>query len=168
MLTRLAVAVAILTALLLPAFAQTAARVATFRDWSVYAYSGQAGRVCYIATRANRISPAELTRDPEYFMVANWPDRAAANEVSVIMGYPLEPNSTVTIAIDGNETYEFFTGADTAWIRDLAQEEALVAAMRRGTSMTVTGRSRTGVETVDTYSLFGTTAALERAAQECQ
>jgi hypothetical protein len=164
---RLAGAFVILTALLLPAFAQTAARVATFRDWSVYAYSGQAGRVCYIATRASRRTPDGLTRDPEYFMVANWPDRQAANEVSVIMGYPLEPNSTVTVAID-NETYDFFIGADTAWIRDLAQEEALVAAMRRGTSMTVTGRSRTGVETVDTYSLFGTTAALERSAQECR
>ena len=63
---------------------------------------------------------------------------------------------------------EYLNGADTAWIRDLAQEEALVAAMRRGTSMTVTGRSRTGVETTDTYSLFGTTAALERSAEECR
>ena len=167
MRTRLAGAFVILTALLVPAFAQTAARVATFRDWSVYAYSGQAGRVCYIATRASRLTPEGVNRDPEYFMVANWPDRAAANEVSVIMGYPLEPNSTVTVTIDG-AAYEFFAGADTAWIRDLAQEEALVAAMRRGTTMTVTGRSRDGLATTDTYSLFGTTAALERSAQECQ
>ena len=167
MLLRLIGALTILAASAALAVAQTATRVETFQAWSVYSYAGAEGRVCYAATRAQTTLPEGVNRDPEYFMVANWPDRTAANEVSIIMGYPLEVNSTVTVTID-TEVFEFFVGGDAAWIRDLTLEEQLVVAMRRGTTMVVRGRSQRGTDTTDTYSLFGVTAALDRAAQECQ
>jgi hypothetical protein len=167
MLSRLIGAVIILAGSAVFALAQTATRVETFQAWSVYTYAGAEGRVCYTASRAEATLPQGVNRDPEYFMISNWPDRTAANEVSIIMGYPLEVNSTVTVTID-TEVFEFFVGGDAAWIRDLALEEQLVVAMRRGVTMVVRGRSQRGTDTTDTYSLRGVTLALERAALACQ
>ncbi len=171
MLNRIAAALAILVVSATAAFPQASNRVATFQDWSVYAYSGPSGRVCYAAAQPQTTAPAGVNRDPIYFMVANWPGRDATNEVSVIMGYPLEANSSVTVTIDTTENFTLFTRTtpypDTAWIDALDQEAELMVAMRRGITMVVRGRSARGTDTTDTYSLRGISAALDRAAQEC-
>lgn len=168
MLRRLLAAFAILVVTTGFASAQTSTRVATMQDWSVYSYSGPDGRVCYAASQPTQMLPAGVNRDPSFFMVANWPNRNAANETNIIMGYPLEANSTVTVTINTGESFTFFTGQDAAWLRDIAQEGQLIAAMRAGLSMTVRGRSARGTDTTDTYSLRGVTAAIERAATECR
>ncbi len=172
-INRIAAAFVILIASAVAVSAQNLARAAAFQDWSVYAYDGPGGRICYAASQATTKLPAGVNRDEEYFMVATWPDQAPTavlNEPSIIMGYPLELNAPVTVTI-GTEVFTFFTRepwADTAWIRDIGQQQALIAAMRRGVTMTVSGRSQRGTETTDTYSLRGITAALDRTAQECR
>ncbi len=167
MLNRIAAAFAILAISATAALAQASNRVATFQDWSVYAYNGPSGRVCYAASQPRSMAPVGVNRDPVFFMVANWPDRNATNELSIIMGYPLEANSAVTVTIDTTENFTLFTQNDAAWIRELDLEAQLIVAMRRGIDMTVRGRSARGTDTTDTYSLRGISAALDRAAQEC-
>jgi hypothetical protein len=141
--------------------------VATFQDWSVYSYSGPAGRVCYAATQPTQTLPTGVNRDPIFFLLSIWPEREIIEEANIIMGYPLEVNSTVTVTIDNNQVFNFFVRDDAAWIRDLEQEQALVVAIRRGITMVVRGRSQRGTDTTDTYSLRGATAALQRAGTEC-
>jgi hypothetical protein len=46
-------------------------------------------------------------------------------------------------------------------------ESALVTALKNGANLTVTGTSKRGTVTTDTYSLIGITAALGRMAMEC-
>ena len=46
-------------------------------------------------------------------------------------------------------------------------EKRLVEAMKKGSLMTVQGRSSRGTLTTDKYSLSGISAALDRIAQEC-
>jgi len=167
MLNRIAAAFVILAVSATGAFAQASNRIATFQDWSVYAYSGPSGRVCYAATQPRTMAPVGVNRDPVFFMVANWPNRAARNEVSVIMGYPLEANSSVTVTVGTTENFTLFTQNDAAWIREVDIESQLIVAMRRGIDMVVRGRSARGTDTTDTYSLRGISAALDRAAQEC-
>ncbi|MGV8840845.1 MAG: invasion associated locus B family protein [Bauldia sp.] len=167
MLNRIVAALVILAASATAAFPQASNRVATFQDWSVYVYSGPSGRVCYAATQPRTMAPVGVNRDPVFFMVANWPDRNAANEVSIIMGYPLEANSSVTVTIDADENFVLFTRDDAAWISDLATEAQLIVSMRRGIEMVVRGRSARGTDTTDNYSLRGISAALDRAVQEC-
>lgn len=168
MLNRIAAAFAVLVLTATAAYPQASNRVATFQDWSVYVYSGPSGRVCYAATQPRTMAPVGVNRDPVFFMVANWPDRGATNEVSVIMGYPLEAASSVTVTIDTTENFTLFTQNDAAWIRELDIEAQLIVAMRRGIDMVVRGRSARGTDTTDTYSLRGISAALDRAAQECR
>jgi hypothetical protein len=146
--------------------AQTPNRVGTFRDWSAYAYSDSRGKVCYAATQPKSQAPQGLNRDPAYFMVTARPSENVRNEVSVIIGYPFREGSKVTVNVDG-ETFSMFTKDDGAWIENAAQETALLAAMKKGRSMTVAGTSRRGTNTTDTYSLSGISASLDALAKSC-
>lgn len=169
MLRRLATAFAMVVLVAAPAVAQQepAQRVETIQDWAVYTANTSAGKICFAASQPIDTEPTEVNRDAIYFMLTNYPLRGAANEASIIIGYPFEVDSIATLTIDGDETFEFFTRDDGAWLRDLSQETALVVAMQRGLQMVVRGRSQRGTNTVDTYSLRGVTAAINRAAAEC-
>ena len=107
-----------------------------------------------------------MTRDPIYFFVTSRPAQDVSNEVSIIMGYPLAPESKPSATIDGTN-FELFAKNDSAWVANAAEEQRLVAAMRAGVDMTIKGTSSRGTNTTDTYSLSGVTAALGRIAQEC-
>ena len=93
-------------------------------------------------------------------LITSIPARNIATEASTIIGYPFQESSKVTVNVDG-QVFMMFANADAAWIEVPANEPALIDAMRRGSTMTVEGRSRRGTVTMDTYSLRGVTAALE-------
>jgi invasion protein IalB len=146
--------------------AQTPNRVGTFKDWSAYAYSDSRGKVCYAASQPKSQQPQGLNRDPAYFMVTARPSENVRSEVSVIIGYPFKEGSKVTVDIDG-EKFSLFTKDDGAWIENAAQETALIAAMKKGRSMSVSGTSRRGTNTTDSYSLSGISASLDALAKSC-
>lgn len=169
MLKRFASAIAFLIATAGTATAQQAAAelVEAYQDWTVYTANTTSGLICYVASQPVDTEPTEVNRDAIYFMLTNYPLRGASNEASIIIGYPFEIDSAVTVTIDNDESFQFFTIDDGAWLRDLGREQELVVAMQRGIEMVVRGRSQRGTDTTDTYSLRGVTAALNRSAQEC-
>ena len=57
-----------------------------------------------------------------------------------------------------------FSQGNNAWMSDINKEPELVAAMRSGRSMKVSGVSTRGTQTSYTYSLSGVTAALKEVA----
>ena len=73
----------------------------------------------------------------------------------------------MTVEIDGAGSFTMFTDKDSAWIENPTQETALIAAMQKGSKMTVVGKSRRGTVTTDSYSLSGISAALDAMAKEC-
>ena len=147
--------------------AGTAERVATFNDWSVYVANSANGRVCFAVSQPQDTEPTGVNRGGIYFMLSTWPSRGVHNEASIVIGYPFAEQSTVTVAIDTGDNFTFFTVNEGAWLSNLDQENELVVAMQRGIQMTVRGTSQRGTETIDTYSLRGVTAALNRVGQEC-
>lgn len=169
MLKRIIVSILVLFAATTTAPAQVdlAGHVQTHQAWSVFVADTAAGRICFMTSQPENTDPTGVNRDAIYFMLANWPLRGATNEASIIIGYPFEVGSTVSVVIDNDETFEFFTIDDAAWLSDLGQETDLVVAMQRGITMVVRGRSQRGTDTTDTYSLRGVTDAINRAAQEC-
>lgn len=171
MLKRFASALIILVAGASIANAQSAAgtaeRVATYNDWSVYVANSANGRVCFAVSQPQNTEPTGVNRGGIYFMLSTWPSRGVHNEASVVIGYPFAEQSTVSVTIDQDESFDFFTIDDGAWLSNLDQENDLVVAMQRGLQMTIQGQSQRGTETTDTYSLRGVTAALNRVGQEC-
>lgn len=141
----------------------------TFGAWAAFSADSGDGKMCFAASQPVRSSyePNDVrSRDPAYFMITTVPGSRTVNEVSTLIGYPFSEGSMVTVNVDGSE-FALFTEGSGAWIADLARERALVDAIRHGAKMSVRGKSRRGTATTDVYSLSGSKAALDAAAQAC-
>ena len=93
-------------------------------------------------------------------MLAKHPGQQGNLEPQFTVGYPFADNSKVTLNIDG-KTFSMFTKENNAWMENPAEEATVVAAMRAGSKMSVSGQSRRGTQTSYSYSLSGVTASLQ-------
>ncbi|SCY22887.1 invasion associated locus B family protein [Paracoccus tibetensis] len=143
--------------------------VATEGDWTVFAADNP--RECWavspprstINTRGGQ--QVEVARGDIRLYVAYRPGQNG--EVSFTGGYPFAPDSTVEVDVGGRK-FNLFTEGESAWTGSPSDDEALVGALRAGSSAVVTGRSARGTTTKDTFSLSGITAATNTARQRCQ
>jgi len=140
-----------------------------YGDWGAYAAAGGGGKVCYaLATPSStRTTPANRPRDPVYLFISTRPGENVHNEVSVIIGYQLKPDSEVNVEI-GNNKFVMYTKADGAWLSNAAEEARMVETMRKGADIVITGTSARGTQSTDRYSLKGLSQALDRTAKECK
>ena len=163
--------IAFFLALSTAAFAAPPELVGKFDDWAVYKTSGADGIVCYALAQPKASQPTNVRRDPIFFLISTWPGKSVQGEPSIVPGYPYREESRATVEI-GSDKFEFYTqneGTDGgAWMKEPTEEQRLLDAMRRGSSMVIKGTSRRGTLTIDNYSLKGATAALDRLAQGCQ
>lgn len=141
-----------------------------FKDWSAYTVGSGASKTCYALAQPKSTSPKNVTRDPVFFLISDWPARKAKGEPEVVPGYPYKDGSKVTAQV-GSDKFTFFTKNEdktgNAWVEAQADEARLVDAMRRGAQMIVTGTSDRGTLTKDTYSLSGISAALDKIHKAC-
>lgn len=145
-------------------------RVAAKTDWSVFVEENP--KECWgvsiptesVATRDGRVVAAN--RGQILLMVFYRPGSGAAGQVAFSGGYPFQSGSQVTVNISGSE-YSLFTDGEWAWPASPADDEKLVASMKRGADAVVTGVSSRGTTTKDTFSLLGFTAAVEDAEKRC-
>ena len=121
--------------------------------------------MCYIVSQPKSSKPEGARRDPVFFLVTHRPADKVRNEVNTIIGYTFRKDSQATIVIDGAE-FTLFTKGDGAWSD--AKDAAIVAAMRKGRQMQVKGASQRGTNTVDTYSLSGVAAAMDKIDGLCK
>lgn len=155
----------------MPARAEQPTLLGVSRDWTAYqAYTGD-GKVCYALSRPTVSTPKRAARDPIFVLISTWPSRNVRDELQIIPGYTYRDGEPV-IAQVGNQRTEFFTRNDgragSAWVKEPSDESSMVAAMRGGNRMTVSGESSRGTRTVDTYSLEGISTALDRVHQACR
>ena len=149
-----------------PALAQDAKLVEKSGDWSVYSHGASGDKICFVVSQPKSQKPEGVKRGPVYFYVSSWTKDKVKNEISLKMGYPLKANTPAEIAI-GSDKFELFTKDEGAYLESKDKEQALIEAMKKGTTMVVQGRSERGTLTTDEYSLLGVTAALDRGAKEC-
>jgi hypothetical protein len=155
----LAPTVAILAALTASAAAQSPTRINQFNAWGAYSYDSSNGKVCYILSVPTQSSPENVNHGDIFFLVSQRPGQNVSYEPQAMMGYPLADASKVRVTVDGRE-FVLFTRDNSAWVENAAEEPALVAAMRSGSTMTVNATSGRGTATSYSYSLSGVTAAL--------
>jgi len=149
----------------LPAAAAEPELGGTFNDWAAYSYNTGSGLVCYIVSQPKTSKPEATRRDPIFFLVTHRPGDKVRNEVNTIIGYPFRKDSQATLSIDGDD-FTLFTKGDGAWSD--AKDAAIVAAMKKGKQMQVKGTSQRGTSTVDTYSLSGVQAAMDKIDELCK
>jgi hypothetical protein len=142
--------------------------VGQYGDWGAYTATPGGKKVCFALSKpkSQNASKDDVKRDSAYIFVATRPTENVKDEISVIVGYPLDAKVDATAQV-GSSTFVMFGQNDGAWIKNAAEEPRLVEAMRKGAELVVKGKSTRGTETTDTYSLMGVTNALERVAKEC-
>lgn len=146
-------------------------RVATHTDWSVF--TPQDPAECYIASQptasvakrggktVNNVRRGVIT-----LYISTRPSDSVVNEVSFSAGYPLRKESTVEVKI-GSSRFDLYIEGEVAWPESPAEDQKLIAAMKKGSTAVVTGISQRGTTTIDTFSLLGFTDALADSTKRC-
>jgi hypothetical protein len=140
-----------------------------FGTWGAYAATPNGKKVCFALAKpsSSKTNPPNRPRDPAYAFVSTRPAEKVNNEVSIMIGYALKPGSESTLEV-GGASYAMYTQGDGLWIKNAAEEERMVDAMRKSADAVVKGVSAKGTETTDTFSLKGLAQALDRVAQDCK
>ena len=143
--------------------------IGQFGTWGAYAATPNGKKVCFALAKpsSSKTSPPNRPRDPAYAFVSTRPAEKVANEVSIMIGYMLKPGSESTLEVGGG-TYAMYTQGDGLWIKNAAEEERMVDAMRKAPDVVIKGVSAKGTETTDTFSLKGLSQALDKLAQDCK
>jgi hypothetical protein len=143
--------------------------IGQFGTWGAYTATPNGKKVCFALAKpsSSKTNPPGRPRDPAYAFVSTRPAEKVVNEVSVMIGYTLKPGSESTLEV-GGASYAMYTQGDGLWIKNAAEEERMVDAMRKAADVTVKGMSAKGTETSDTFSLKGLAQALDRLAQDCK
>jgi hypothetical protein len=143
--------------------------IGQFGTWGAYTATPNGKKVCFALAKpsSSKTNPPNRPRDPAYAFVSTRPAEKVTNEVSVMIGYTLKPGSESTLEV-GGASYAMYTQGDGLWIKNAAEEERMVDAMRKAADVTVKGMSAKGTETTDTFSLKGLSQALDRLAQDCK
>ncbi|WP_407157465.1 invasion associated locus B family protein [Bradyrhizobium sp. STM 3557] len=143
--------------------------IGQFGGWGAYTAAPNGKKVCFALAKptSSKTNPPNRPRDPAYAFVSTRPSEKVFNEVSIMIGYALKPGSESTLEV-GGAAYAMYTQGDGLWIKNAAEEERMVEAMRRAPEAVVKGVSAKGTETTDTFSLKGLAQALDRIAQDCK
>jgi hypothetical protein len=143
--------------------------IGQFGTWGAYTAMPNGKKVCFALAKpsSSKTNPPNRPRDPAYAFVSTRPAEKVVNEVSIMIGYALKPGSESSLEV-GGASYAMYTQGDGLWIKNAAEEERMVDAMRKSADATVKGVSAKGTETTDTFSLKGLAQALDRLAQDCR
>jgi hypothetical protein len=143
--------------------------IGQFGTWGAYTATPNGKRVCFALAKptSSKTNPPNRPRDPAYAFISTRPAEKVFNEVSVMIGYAVKPGSESTLEV-GGASYAMYTQGDGLWIKNAAEEERMVEAMRHASDVVVKGVSAKGTETIDTFSAKGLSQALDKIAQDCR
>jgi hypothetical protein len=140
--------------------------IGTFKSWSAHLLVEKSTKICYLYSAPSKSTGKYKKRGDIYVQITHRPRSKIRNEVSFTAGYTYKKNSTAKLTIDG-KNYILFSHANTAWADEKNPDDKLVAAMRAGREMTISGASSRGTATTDEYSLSGFTAAHNAINKAC-
>ncbi len=136
-----------------------------YYDWSLYEMQEGGNRFCYLSSGLERSSEADPRRRPAYVLIANRPAEGKKGIVSVDPGYLYDDGSDVLMSV-GRKQFHLFTHGGAAWAQD-GDDLQIIAAIRSGAALVVTGRMKNGPTITDTFSLKGFGPALVALDRTC-
>ncbi len=138
-------------------------------DWEAFTYEAEGSKVCYVysAPKKSEASKKGVARNPIYFMVTHWPGKKVKAQPSTVIGYTFKEGSDVKLTIDTRD-FILYPVDNMAWTDKVETEKAILAAMKSGKSMSISGTSAKGTTTKDSYSLAGISAAMDTIDGACK
>ena len=155
------------------ALSQSLSQEGTHKAWRVFTTNSGAQKTCYIVSEPVAKNPKNVRRGEIFLAVSHRPGQGVFNEISVRIGYPFSETSNPYAKV-GSENFKFFTGAKMgqasaswAWMENPVDHSQLISAMKKGSRLIFSGRSKRGTVTTDTYSLMGFSAAYQQLNGLC-
>lgn len=143
-------------------------RTDAYDFWSVFVDEAAPQKYCYAATvpTETRSSREGIRRGAVFLLVSSFPAANVANEVSVKLGFPADPNRPPTLEVDGRR-FTMFSDNQEAWLENPGSDAQVVDAMRRGATAVLRSTSTRGTELTDTFSLIGFSKSIQRVGELC-
>lgn len=146
--------------------AETVTKVETVSDWSLYADGASPHKFCFVSTEPKSSDPADTAREAPRAYISAWPKDGVKAEVSFRLGFPVKKGTEISASV-APAGFQLFTSDDRAFVKDATQELKLVEAMKKGSKLTLSSKTQTGVAVTDTYSLTGLGGALQKLQETC-
>ncbi|MEO1476408.1 MAG: invasion associated locus B family protein [Pseudomonadota bacterium] len=140
--------------------------VAKFKDWTVFTASVDGQRVCYAATEATDEAPASADHGDVWFYVTSWASGQVRSQPSLKVGYELRADLAPSARI-GRAGWTLFSAGNEAFAAD-DDDPQLVRALKRGSELRVEAVSARDTQVAYHFSLAGSSAAIDRAADSCR
>ena len=140
--------------------------IGTFKDWSAYSASEGAGALCFAMSKPTDVSPMPDGYTQAYLYLTHRPSENVSNELNLVAGFEFAPDQPATLSVGGQD-FELFTQKDAAWLLDQSQNDKLAGAMRKGSSVVISGTTSRGILVSETFSLSGATAASKAIDAGC-
>lgn len=163
---RIALIFGVLAAFPTLGLAQSVRLLGDFRDWSAYATSDSAGKICFVLSKPAATEPEPDGYGQAYLYLTHRPAERVRNELNLIAGYGFSPDSEAELQV-GGARFTLFTSDDAAWLLDPNEAQDVAGSMRAGTSMVIEGTNERGIKIRQTFSLSGVTAASRAIDAEC-
>lgn len=134
-----------------------------FGSWG--AFRDDRPRRCFATAR-----PAQSLRGggnwQPFAAISTFPGIAARSQLNIRLRNRKLRGAPVFLSI-GTRRFRLIAGGSDAWARSVAQDAAIVSAMRSGSSMSVETRGANGRAFADVYRLRGAATAIDAAALGC-
>lgn len=148
--------------------AARAGEIGAFGAWYAMT-SGEGGeKLCYAIT-GPQVSLGKIPDRGEVgLMVTHLDGGTVRDQVSVALGFEPSKSRPTKIKVDkGGNINMRLTDGDRVWIREASLDSKLVAQMKKGDNLIVTGLSAKGVASQDTFSLDGFSKAYQAISEAC-
>lgn len=119
---------------------------------------------CEAESRSQRVAPKDKVQ--AVAGVSFTPDHRHSGEFHARLSRIPRSDASVMLTI-GGQPFLLTTRGGWAWSRGPLQAQAIIAAMRDATAMSVASRDAAGVRFSDPYLLDGAPAAIDAAAARC-
>lgn len=137
-----------------------------FGDWNAFENGTGKSKACFVTSAPKDRQPSNLNRDPATFFVTHRPKEGVRNEVNIATGFPMKEGDTASLTI-GTANYVLYAKDKGAWVKNPAEEPAVLAAMKKSRDLVFEGVSKRNNKTTDRYSLSGLNQALAAIAKAC-
>lgn len=98
--------------------------------------------------------------------VGYWPRRGLRGQVNFRLSHQLASGARATLNV-GEQRFALTGGGADVWAADRRVDAAILAALRSGRTMSITGQAKTGGGFTDRYDLRGAATAIDAAALGC-
>jgi hypothetical protein len=122
------------------------------------------GATCEALARSARVAPKGKVQAIAGFTFSA--DRRRWGAFNVRLRRMPRPGAAVMLRIN-NQPFMLVSRGNWAWSNGSLEDQAIIAAIRTATGMTVESRDATGQRFVDPYTLDGAATAIDAAAAAC-